>query len=319
MADWHLWLPPALTKRRFRIYVAGHTVSVIGGWIQQIALAWLIFRLTDSIFLLGLRASCSTSSICCSGPGPASPPTACRACRRLIGIDFVLAALAVLLARDGAVGRHRHRRLSRGRHADRHLQRVRDADAPDAPQGHRRGPRAGAERRRAERAGVQHRPHDRPGDRRRAAGLRLGGLVLRHQRGKLRRHHRRPAGHAPAAPPRSGFRRHRRAGACRQSRRARLVSSRALPAADGRRRRPVRDALRASDAVDRRAFLRWPVLHRRPADERRRCRRAGLLLLSRRAAGLRAAAASGDGRASGGRPGCSPRSPGRAACRCRCC
>ena len=54
MADWHLWLPPALTKPRFRLYTAGHLVSVIGGWIQQVALAWLVFRLTESIFLLGL-------------------------------------------------------------------------------------------------------------------------------------------------------------------------------------------------------------------------------------------------------------------------
>jgi MFS family permease len=54
VADWHLWLPPALTKRRFRLYTAGHTVSVTGGWIQQVALAWLVFRLTNSIFLLGL-------------------------------------------------------------------------------------------------------------------------------------------------------------------------------------------------------------------------------------------------------------------------
>src|SRR5262249_55366082 len=30
VADWHLWLPPALTKRRFRIYTAGHVVSVTG-------------------------------------------------------------------------------------------------------------------------------------------------------------------------------------------------------------------------------------------------------------------------------------------------
>ena len=39
MADWHLWLPPALTKPRFRLYAAGHTVAVIGAWIQQVALS----------------------------------------------------------------------------------------------------------------------------------------------------------------------------------------------------------------------------------------------------------------------------------------
>jgi MFS family permease len=54
VADWHLWLPPALAKPRFRLYAAGHAVSVIGSWIQQVALAWLVFRLTQSIFLLGV-------------------------------------------------------------------------------------------------------------------------------------------------------------------------------------------------------------------------------------------------------------------------
>ena len=54
MADWQLWLPPALSKPRFRLYVAGHSVSVIGGWIQQVAIAWLVFRLTNSAVLLGL-------------------------------------------------------------------------------------------------------------------------------------------------------------------------------------------------------------------------------------------------------------------------
>ena len=98
MADWHLWLPPALTKRRFRIYMAGHLVSVIGGWIQQVALAWLVFRLTSSIFLLG-----------CHGLPAQHLLSAARAARRarrrpaaapaaLIGIDLVLAACAVLLA-----------------------------------------------------------------------------------------------------------------------------------------------------------------------------------------------------------------------------
>ena len=81
MADWHLWLPPALTKRRFRIYVAGHTVSVIGGWIQQIALAWLIYRLTGSIFLLGLSGFLLNIFYLLLGPWPGWPPTACRACR----------------------------------------------------------------------------------------------------------------------------------------------------------------------------------------------------------------------------------------------
>ena len=48
------FLPPAFAKPRFRIFAAGQAVSVIGSWIQQVALAWLVYRLTGSVFLLGL-------------------------------------------------------------------------------------------------------------------------------------------------------------------------------------------------------------------------------------------------------------------------
>ena len=48
------FLPPAFAKPRFRIFAAGQVVSVVGSWIQQVALAWLVFRLTGDVFLLGL-------------------------------------------------------------------------------------------------------------------------------------------------------------------------------------------------------------------------------------------------------------------------
>lgn len=48
------FLPPAFAKPRFRIFAAGQAVSVVGSWIQQVALAWLVYRLTGSVFLLGL-------------------------------------------------------------------------------------------------------------------------------------------------------------------------------------------------------------------------------------------------------------------------
>ncbi len=47
------FLPPAFAAPRFRLFAAGQALSVIGSWIQQVALAWLVFRLTDSVFLLG--------------------------------------------------------------------------------------------------------------------------------------------------------------------------------------------------------------------------------------------------------------------------
>lgn len=48
------FLPPAFVKPRFRLFAAGQALSVIGSWIQQVALAWLVFRLTNSVFLLGV-------------------------------------------------------------------------------------------------------------------------------------------------------------------------------------------------------------------------------------------------------------------------
>ena len=47
------YLPPAFSKARYRLFAAGQALSVFGSWIQQVALAWLIYRLTGSVFLLG--------------------------------------------------------------------------------------------------------------------------------------------------------------------------------------------------------------------------------------------------------------------------
>ncbi|MGE0697909.1 MAG: MFS transporter [Hyphomicrobiaceae bacterium] len=47
------YLPPAFSKPRYRLFAAGQALSVLGSWIQQVALAWLVFRITKSVFLLG--------------------------------------------------------------------------------------------------------------------------------------------------------------------------------------------------------------------------------------------------------------------------
>ena len=54
MPSFARFLPPAFAKPRYRIFAAGQAISVIGSWIQQVALAWLVFRLTGDVFLLGL-------------------------------------------------------------------------------------------------------------------------------------------------------------------------------------------------------------------------------------------------------------------------
>lgn len=42
--------------RAFRIFYAGQTISVLGGWMQTVATAWLVYRLSGSALLLGITA-----------------------------------------------------------------------------------------------------------------------------------------------------------------------------------------------------------------------------------------------------------------------
>lgn len=46
----------AFRHRNFRLFFYGQSLSLIGSWIQQIALSWLVYRMTGSPFLLGLTA-----------------------------------------------------------------------------------------------------------------------------------------------------------------------------------------------------------------------------------------------------------------------
>ncbi len=44
----------ALGHRNYRLFFAGQGTSLIGTWMQRIAMSWLVYRLTSSPFLLGL-------------------------------------------------------------------------------------------------------------------------------------------------------------------------------------------------------------------------------------------------------------------------
>ena len=46
----------ALRHRNFRLFTAGQSLSLIGTWMQQVAIGWLVYRMTGSAFLLGLVA-----------------------------------------------------------------------------------------------------------------------------------------------------------------------------------------------------------------------------------------------------------------------
>ena len=44
----------ALRHRNYRLFFAGQAISLIGTWIARIAIGWLVYRLTNSAFMLGL-------------------------------------------------------------------------------------------------------------------------------------------------------------------------------------------------------------------------------------------------------------------------
>lgn len=47
-------LARSLQSRNFRLFFTGQTLSLIGTWMQQVAMSWLVYRLTGSAMLLGV-------------------------------------------------------------------------------------------------------------------------------------------------------------------------------------------------------------------------------------------------------------------------
>ncbi len=64
------WPAPirALAHRNFRFYFIGQGVSVLGSWVQQVALSWLVYRLTGSVALLGITTFAALLPILFIGP-----------------------------------------------------------------------------------------------------------------------------------------------------------------------------------------------------------------------------------------------------------
>jgi MFS family permease len=60
----------ALRSPNFRRYYTGQAVSMVGTWIQSVALMWLAYRLTGSTAFTGWWASCRACRTSCSRPSP---------------------------------------------------------------------------------------------------------------------------------------------------------------------------------------------------------------------------------------------------------
>ena len=46
----------ALQNRNYRIYISGNAISLVGSWMQRLAIGWLTWQLTESGAWLGLMA-----------------------------------------------------------------------------------------------------------------------------------------------------------------------------------------------------------------------------------------------------------------------
>lgn len=65
--NWRL-LVRALRHRNYRLFFGGQGISLIGTWMTRVATGWLVYRLTDSAFLLGLVSFSGQIPILVLGP-----------------------------------------------------------------------------------------------------------------------------------------------------------------------------------------------------------------------------------------------------------
>jgi MFS family permease len=88
----------SLGHRRFRLYFIGQSFSVLGSWVQQVAMSWLVYRLTGSTELLGLTAFLMLAPQLVVGPLMGAVFDRFDRRRLLILVQWILAGHATLLA-----------------------------------------------------------------------------------------------------------------------------------------------------------------------------------------------------------------------------
>jgi MFS family permease len=96
----------ALRSRNYRLFFAGQGISLIGSWMQIVAMSWLVYRLTNSAFLLGVIGF--TSQVPAFIFGPFAGVVADRGNRRAIlvltqSLSMLQALLLAFLTFSGAI------------------------------------------------------------------------------------------------------------------------------------------------------------------------------------------------------------------------
>lgn len=88
----------SLSSRNYQLYFSGQLVSLIGTWMQQLALSWLTYRLTSSPLLLGAVAFASTAPSFFLGPFAGVLSDRVNRHKLIIGTQITAMLLAFTLA-----------------------------------------------------------------------------------------------------------------------------------------------------------------------------------------------------------------------------
>ena len=88
----------ALAHRNYRLFFTGQGLSVIGTWLQQVAMGWLTYRLTNSAWLLGVVAFCANVGILLFGNIAGVVADRIDRRRGLLTTQSLMLAQAVVLA-----------------------------------------------------------------------------------------------------------------------------------------------------------------------------------------------------------------------------
>ena len=172
--------------RNYRLFFSGQVVSLIGTWMQNIALAWLVIELSGSALAVGALAFCRFLPFLLFGLVAGVVVDRFDSRRLLVvtqGVAMIVSVvLAVVTLADVATLPVVYA-LAAPRRRDPRRRRARAADA-DLPDGRSR---RAAERRCAQLRALQRITGDRAGDRRAPDRRRRDGALLRDQRGQLPR------------------------------------------------------------------------------------------------------------------------------------
>jgi MFS family permease len=88
----------ALRHRNYRLFFTGQGLSLIGTWLQQVAMGWLTYRLTGSAWLLGVVAFCANVGILLFGNLAGVVADRIDRRRGLLATQSLMLAQAIVLA-----------------------------------------------------------------------------------------------------------------------------------------------------------------------------------------------------------------------------